>query len=101
MTLAGVKSLKIDDATLSIKRDIRASAGGNVPALAKALIQAGKEEFVNDAVNPNRLSAWVRDVERQVSPDAPLDPEEIIKHLPQEVRSKIKVHEMYSVGARV
>lgn len=111
MTKDGVQRVNIDGSTLYVLRTVRASAGGNMPALIEALKEAAAETWIDEegrealrypmlaamiteTVNANTLSAWVREYD---DPDDPKGPEEIVASLPSTVQPAIKVTEKFEL----
>jgi len=60
-TALGVRSMKTELGTISMRVDIRASGGGNRDAAAQALIGHGLSEYVKLNFNSQSVAAWVRD----------------------------------------
>jgi len=89
----GLASAKTPFGTLGINRIVRASAGGNMPALVDAMKRAGKEDMVKDTVNGTSLGAWVREFD----PDNNLSPEQIERKLPKELQGVIKITEQTTI----
>ena len=52
--------------------------------------------MVNETINGNTLSAWVREHD----PDNELAPEEVVAKLPEVIRPAIKVTEKWEIGCR-
>jgi hypothetical protein len=78
---------------LRVSRMVRASAGGDMPALIAAMEAAGKGDMVKDTVSGTALGAWVREYD----PGNVLSPEEITKKLPAPLRKAIKVTETITI----
>ena len=95
----GLQRLTIDGRTVSMRREVWASAGGDTPGLAAGLRAAGLDELVNDAVHGGRLSSWVRDIEREAGGEA-LAPEALRALLPEPVRPAITISEVWKLGMR-
>lgn len=91
----GLAKCELPDGTLKYERIVRASAGGDMPALVAAMHAAGEEDLVGETVNGTKLGAWVREFD----PDNTLSPEQIEAKLPSELRGKIKITEQ--TGIRV
>ena len=107
MTQDGVKRATIDGSTIHVKRVVRASAGGQMPVLVAAFKEAVNDpsvlerypmlaSMVNETINGNTLSAWVREHD----PDNELAPEEVVAKLPEVIRPAIKVTEKWEIGCR-
>ena len=86
--------------TVYRRRDLyagRADNGGGSPIseeqLHEALREAGLEDYINEKVNANSLSAYVRGFD----PDRRLSPEEIVQQLPLPLQGAVKVSEKLSV----
>lgn len=57
----GVRSMKTDLGTVSLRTDIRASGGGDRDAAVQALLDAGLTEYVKPNFNAQTVAAWVRE----------------------------------------
>ena len=75
--------------TVYRSRIIRAGHQGDMDALNQALKDAGLDTYVQEKVNMNSLSAYVREFD----PDKNKSPEEIIASLPEPLKTVIKVSE--------
>lgn len=93
----GVQRITVDGQTVWLDRKIRASAGGDVPALAAALEADGEEWLISKAVNNNTLSAWVRE---KFDPDKMNSPDEVKAQMPPNVRAAITVSEVYKLRVK-
>jgi hypothetical protein len=93
---AGIDRVTVEGKTIWLRRDVRASAGGNMEGLVSALREEGQDEFIKESVNANTLSAWVREFD----PNGDLPPDEIKKKLPPAVAAVISVTETYSLALR-
>jgi hypothetical protein len=91
----GLAKCELPSGVLKFNRIVRASAGGDMPALVAAMRAAGEEDLIGETVNGTKLGAWVREFD----PDNCLSPEQIIKKLPPPLRGKINVTEQ--LGIRV
>lgn len=98
----GIQRTTIDGRTVCIRREVRASAGGedvqpgepgDMPGLIAALREAGLDDMVGETVSASTLGAWVREFD----PDSNLVPSEIIAKLPEPVRIAIRVTETYDL----
>jgi hypothetical protein len=66
----GVNSIKVDDRTVYLRRDLWASGAGKDPDEFKAYIRSlGLNEYIKESVNSQSLSAWYR--EREEFDDLP------------------------------
>ena len=87
---SGVQSVRIDDSTLYLRRELwaRKAEGVSHEAAAAALTTAGIGEFAEPRINVQRLSAWCRERDREGAP------------LPEELRGVVDVAEVFKVGHR-
>jgi len=95
----GMQRARIAGRTVWLDRKVRASAGGNMPALCEALENCSTpalKAMVKETVNGNTLGAWVREFD----PDNILSPEQIKAMLPEDVREFIKVTETTNLRVR-
>ena len=88
----GMSSIRVDGATVSLRRDlwaglVRNEQGSNADALS-ALKRARLGSFVNETVNTQTLSAWARELPRD-NDDMPI--------LPSSLRERINVSEKFSI----
>ena len=94
MTTDGLTHAKTPRGNLRISRMIRASAGGDMPALIAAMQEAGKGDMVKDTVNGTSLGAWVREFD----PGNVLSPEQIREKLPVALQDTIKITEQIQIA---
>ena len=78
-------------------REVWASSNGSQEELNEALKEAGLNEYVQEKVNTNSLSAYVRGFD----PNQNLSPEEIVKALPEPLQDKVKVSEVLKIKSRL
>ncbi len=66
MSDSGLLSIRTDDATVSIRRDLRAGKSAEVewPVATAAMQNAGLGELIEERFNASTLSAYVRELER-------------------------------------
>lgn len=93
MANEGLTHVNTAKGNLRINRIIRASAGGDMPGLIKAMQKAGKGEMVKETVNGTSLGAWVREFD----PTNSLSPQQIEQKLPAPLRGKIKITEQIDI----
>ena len=86
----GVGETRVDGTLVKIQRSIYVGAAGEECALAEALKAAGLGEFVSEAVDTRNLAGWVK--EQPEGPDG-------MPIVPEELRDKLKVAEMFKVVA--
>lgn len=79
--------------TVYRQRQLWAGHNGDADALNQALKEAGLDEYVNEKVNMNQLSAYVRNFD----PDRNKAPEAIIAELPEPLKAVIKVSEVLKI----
>lgn len=82
--------------TLYMRRQLWAGHQGDKQALMEALKHAGYQDLVGETVNTNTLSALIRELD----PDNNRSPEDIIKALPPELHTTIKVTEKVELRSR-
>ena len=83
--------------TVYRSRIIRAGHQGDMDALNQALKDAGLDTYVQEKVNMNSLSAFVREFD----PDKNKSPEEIIASLPEPLKPVVKVSECINMRTTV
>ena len=93
MAELGLTHVNTPKGNLRINRIVRASAGGDMPRLIKAMEEAGKGDMVKETVNGTSLGAWVREHD----PDNNLSPQQIEKKLPPALRGAIKITEQIDI----
>lgn len=85
----GINQVKAADGTVFLHRQLWASAaGGNHTALNLALRSNGLEALVEEKVNSHRLSAYVREEEKEG------------RELPASLKAAIKVSEVFQIRVR-
>jgi len=73
--------------TVSTRRNLRGSAGGNMPALISALKAACLDMLVNETVNAQRLTAWVNEFDADER--KPKDPLAVAKEIENSVAHRL------------
>lgn len=94
MTADGLTHAKTPRGNLRISRMVRASAGGDMPALIAAMEKAGKGDMIKETVNGTSLGAWVREFD----PGNELSLEQIKEELPAALRDVIKITETIQIA---
>ena len=97
---SGTQSVSVDGRTVSLRRDLFASAkGADKEAVTAALKAADLGQYVKEDYNANSLTAYVREMVRAAEAErgAPLD--ELTDALPQPLRAVLSVFVKYSVRA--
>lgn len=99
---AGMQSMKsASGVTVYIHRQIWAGAqDGMGPFLPDALRGIGLGDLVQERVNTQTFSAWVREQAKASENGHVLSPEEIVAVLPESLRPIVNVTEKYSLRAR-
>ena len=83
--------------TVHKRRQVWASSNGDMVGLIEALHEAGLDtEYVEQTVNSNRLSAFVRQYDDE---DRPLSAEEIKQRLPEPLQNAVKVTEKIDLNS--
>ena len=82
----GCKRISLDGFTVSTKRNLRGSAGGNMPGLIRALKGADLDKLVSETVNAQRLTSWINEFDEHNSMS------------PVEVRAEIEASIMSSLA---
>lgn len=92
----GVDRITVDGKTVYVRREVWASSGGDTPALVQAFKEEGLDELVTETVSSQRLSAWVREHD----PERSMSEEEIVSALPPRIAPHVKVTEVFKLGYR-
>lgn len=82
--------------TVYLERKVWAGHNGDAEELNEALKQAGLNEYVQEKVNANSLSAFVREYD----PEKNLKPDDIRAKLPEPLRDVIKISEQFKLKSR-
>ena len=89
---SGVQSMKTDQGTVYMRRDLYASLDGDRGDAMEALVSEGLEDFIKTDFNLNQISAYVRELDReQETIGAPALPPTLSQHF--------KVTEKFSLRA--
>lgn len=96
----GIQNVNVDGEIAHLRRDIRASAGGEMPKLIDALVEDGQDWLVTATVSAQTLAAWVREFQGKDR----LSPEEIkaamiVKGLPH-AADAVTITEQWSIGVK-
>lgn len=96
---AGMQSMKAASGhTVFMLRQVFAGAKDkNMDGLKDALKAIGLDELVKEAVNSQRLSAWVREQEKELNKP---DMASFLAALPEPLHDVLAVHEKYSIKCR-
>lgn len=99
---AGMQSMKSKDGqVVYIRRDLRAGAvDGASVLLMEALKSAGAGDLVKEAINHQRLSSWVREIEEEKFAGAKVKPEELLATFPASLQSTLKITEQFSLRCK-
>jgi len=99
---AGMQSMKsAKGTTLYIRRELWAGAAeGAGELLLSSLKAVGLGDMVEEKVNTQTLSAYVREVEKERFAGAAVSPHEIVQALPEPLRKVVVVNEKHSLRTR-
>jgi DNA-binding ferritin-like protein len=99
---AGMQSMKSKmGATIYIRRELWSGAAeGSEVLLLEVLKSIGMGDLVKEKVNTQTLSAYVREVEKETFNGAAVDPNELIKALPEQLQPVLKVTQKFSLRTR-
>lgn len=97
---SGTQSMKVAGTTVYVERKLWGSAkDGNAPLLCAALKEMGHGDMVKEGVNGQTFSAYIREIEDQVS-KTPLAPEDLIPKLPELLQPVVHISEVFKIRAR-
>ena len=83
--------------TVHKRRQVWASSNGDMPGLIQALNEVGlDEEYVEETVNAQRLSAYVRQFD---DGERPMSAEQIVAQLPEPLQNAVKVTEKIELNS--
>lgn len=86
---SGASSIRVDGRLVYlIRKQWARPLAGREPELVGALIEAGYDDLVERRIGTQRLSAWVRECEREE------------ESIPQAVRDLMEVAEVFSLGMK-
>lgn len=99
---AGMQSMKSKmGQTIYIRRELWSGAvEGAEVLLLEVLKSIGLGDMVKEKVNTQTLSAYVREVEKNVFNGSAVDPTELIKVLPETLQPVLKVTQKFSLRTR-
>jgi hypothetical protein len=101
----GVQRMTVDGRTVSLSQDIYAAPAADRECVVAALKQSELGQYVAENYNSNSLTAFVREVAREVAARAeraqrPYDEEEVRQALPQPLGDALKVSFVHSLRSR-
>jgi hypothetical protein len=101
----GVQRMTVDNRTVSLAQDIYASPVGERADVVAALKASELGQYVAENYNTNSLSAFVREVARDVAVLAtregrPYGEDEVLQALPQPLGTALKVSFIHSLRSR-
>lgn len=101
----GVQRMTVDNRTVSLAQDIYASPVGERADVVAALKASELGQYVAENYNTNSLTAFVREVARDVAVLAgregrPYGEDEVLKALPQPLGTALKVSFIHSLRSR-
>lgn len=100
MRESGMQSMKVAGTTVYVERKLWGSAkDGNAPLLCAALKEMGHGDMVKEGVNGQTFSAYIREIEEQVS-KTPLSPNDLIPKLPELLQPVVQIAEVFKIRAR-
>ena len=88
MEKEGLQRLTVDDRTVYVNRQIWASLNKANPEALEILRENGLEDFIEEKVNSQRISAFVREFEKNS------------EDIPDWCRDALNITEKYAVGIR-
>ena len=86
MSSEGIQNLAVDGRTVYVKRQLWASVNQGNPAALDILRDNGLSDFIEEKVNSNRISSFVREFEKNE------------EEIPGWCRDALNITEKYSVG---
>jgi len=101
----GVQSMRIDDRTVYLHRDIYASPkeGEGRPAVVEALKACDLSQYIKEDYNANSLTAFVREMVREAEEQARLENrvlDDPAAAVPAGLASKLNISTVFSVSSR-
>ena len=94
----GVDRITLDGFTVSTRRNLRGSAGGNMPGLIRALKSVNLDVLVSETVNASRLTAWVKEFDEHSN----MSPVEVRAEIEAEhgtvAAAAIRITETFTLG---
>lgn len=95
----GIDSVNVEGRPFWLKRAVHSSIPAEYRDDVQAWLKANDDTsaLVKDYVQPSTFSAWIRE---SFDPDQTCGQEEILAKLPEPLRGKVKVAEIFTIGTR-